>query len=843
MHIPLVFDGATFEQQEPTNNMTDAPCTVPVTPSSSVRKSQRKQGRAPDVSFGNSTIPALKKLSSIIRNDSGYANLAGGSCKKQRIDDVDAPLAPVKKKPKVGARVVVAPVTVGRRVSEDKVGFRIPLPARGITELEPLSRLIKEKATCNSCKKPGSLSLTYKTICLATNPVLTCGRCPEANVATPSMTLASQTEEAIKHGQPLMVGYETNMRYVIGFVLSGDGGSEAQKLLSVMGLPNSTSMKKSSFSILEESMYSAVAGITKESLHQSLIDEVLATEQADDFDIHLWKECLESNHEPADNCKPFISVSMDMGWQKRSSGRRYDSNSGHAFLIGKSTRKAVAMCLKSKYCKKCSAAARKNTPAKKHCCQKNHFGSSGSMESSSLLEMTESLYYNKYCCLSFVITDDDSSMKANCKWSNEDWAKHMGLPVPTKDDRTSGLLRYPIPPPDFLADPAHRKKTLRNHLWKLMGRGKKGGNAGLVEGDILRLTMYFIYMVRQLHDLPESEWVNAAKAVLEHHFDNHEFCGDFCQRKNQTPEEREVCTKVYRSMEEHKVLYEELKKVMEPFISIEGLREVSHGGDTQANESMNNAVSWLAPKNKTYCGSISLLNRVSVALCVNLLGYDVFMEKLFSTLGLVMNPSTWYSIKIQQQHRLDRLLYSKTSKCKIERNARVYKKLKEYFDRLNRDHAKKMKYQAGLAMRKEKANRVGCKHCGGTDHKMVTSKKCANYVPRKGSEIAIVKVAIENTEAISLNETFAPSDRFATSEAIALDNLSVSSNSTKEPHQVHTDIYGDEESISDESSVEEFSEVSTSMEECSLLDGIGLSYGSRSLTTLAKDLDAIDEDA
>ena len=50
-----------------------------------------------------------------------------------------------------------------------------------------------------------------------------------------------------------------------------------------------------------------------------------------------------------------INVSFDMGWQKRSTGRNYDSRSGHAFLIGLNTKKVIASIVYSKECRKCSA--------------------------------------------------------------------------------------------------------------------------------------------------------------------------------------------------------------------------------------------------------------------------------------------------------------------------------------------------------------------------------------------------------------------------------------------------------------------------------------------------------
>ena len=155
---------------------------------------------------------------------------------------------------------------------------------------------------------------------------------------------------------------------------------------------------------------------------------------------------------------------MDMGWQKRSRGRKYDSNSRHAFSIALTNRKPVGMCLRNKYCRICSIWQTKQKEAPVHNCKRIHIGSSGSMESSALIEMVEWLFFEKFCIVEYVVTDDDSKMKAHTKWSNADWARHFNLPVPGDKDRSSGMLRYPCYQPDFLADLAHRKKTLRNHI-------------------------------------------------------------------------------------------------------------------------------------------------------------------------------------------------------------------------------------------------------------------------------------------------------------------------------------------------------------------------------------------
>jgi hypothetical protein len=60
-------------------------------------------------------------------------------------------------------------------------------------------------------------------------------------------------------------------------------------------------------------------------------------------------------------------------------------------------------------------------------------------------------------------------------------------------------------------------------------------------------------------------------------------------------------------------LYVKLQEILERFITPERLKEVAHGMDTQCNESFNNMFSWLAPKNKVYCGTQSLRNRLSAS--------------------------------------------------------------------------------------------------------------------------------------------------------------------------------------------------------------------------------------
>ena len=74
-----------------------------------------------------------------------------------------------------------------------------------------------------------------------------------------------------------------------------------------------------------------------------------------DLQIGLCNEWLNNKDvECIDNVD--LSVSFDMAWQKRGSGSRYDSISGHAIMIGCLTKKVIGLLVYAMKCTKCHAA-------------------------------------------------------------------------------------------------------------------------------------------------------------------------------------------------------------------------------------------------------------------------------------------------------------------------------------------------------------------------------------------------------------------------------------------------------------------------------------------------------
>jgi len=78
-----------------------------------------------------------------------------------------------------------------------------------------------------------------------------------------------------------------------------------------------------------------------------------------------------------------------------------------------------------------------------------------------------------------------------------------------------------------------------------------------------------------------------------------------------------------------------------------------------ADESFNNVVAWLAPKNKTHSKSESLKNRIAVALGINGLSLLGFYKRVFIRLGLMMTPPMLHHLQQKNSYQIKR-----NEKCK-----------------------------------------------------------------------------------------------------------------------------------------------------------------------------------
>ena len=125
----------------------------------------------------------------------------------------------------------------------------------------------------------------------------------------------------------------------------GGGNAESEMLLNFLDLPHGSTFGRTTFSRIQSALRAEIKKISDESMITSRNEEIKATIGENLFEKYLCKKLNPKNVK--------LTVSYDMGWNKRSSGHKYDSISGHGFLMGGITKKIINHKCLSKCCSIC----------------------------------------------------------------------------------------------------------------------------------------------------------------------------------------------------------------------------------------------------------------------------------------------------------------------------------------------------------------------------------------------------------------------------------------------------------------------------------------------------------
>ena len=147
-----------------------------------------------------------------------------------------------------------------------------------------------------------------------------------------------------------------------------------------------------------------------------------------------------------------------MGWQKRTSGSRYNSSSGHDFIIGGIIKGIIGMVLYSKAWLKCDAAEMRGEEALEQDYPKNFEGSSKSLEASAIIKMVEYALYNRFFIIDVINIDYEITIRAVRKHPSKG-AQGQVLRL------SKEKLDEEIPEPSFLVDTSHRMKVIAKHIF------------------------------------------------------------------------------------------------------------------------------------------------------------------------------------------------------------------------------------------------------------------------------------------------------------------------------------------------------------------------------------------
>ncbi len=265
----------------------------------------------------------------------------------------------------------------GKTVSKT-VNNNIQVNGSRIINLDKLCEYT-DQLNAHSARCPGSITLTGESRNgLASIFKGQCNTCEH--------TITLQTSKKVK-GPRSYNRWECNLAAVWGQMSTGQGHSQLEESLSVLGVPV---MTKSSFISTERDIGEQWKADLQQSMVKAGQEERRLAEEKGDF------------HEGV----PQITVIVDGGWSKRSHKHSYNAKSGVAIIIGKETGRLLYIGVRNKHCHACTIGI----PQKDHVCFKNWSASSSEMETDILLkgflesEKVHGIRYTRF------IGDGDSSV-------------------------------------------------------------------------------------------------------------------------------------------------------------------------------------------------------------------------------------------------------------------------------------------------------------------------------------------------------------------------------------------------------------------------------------------------
>jgi hypothetical protein len=384
-----------------------------------------------------------------------------------------------------------------------------------------------------------------------------------------------------------------------------------------------------------------------------------------------------------------------------------------------------------------------------------------------------------------IVTDDDSTMRSRLKQNGREKVEaevvlfeQLPTTIQKKKSADHGALDLDVPEPVCKADANHRVRAYGNALHKLVAM-KNADSGGVTGVDRDRLKQNFRYARAKNVDKAFDLFKDAFQPSIEHHFNNHTLCGEWCAAKKLIDRGESTAHLHYRCKTKNAKMYEKMKEVHAIFTTDVKLSEIHHKVNTNLSESANFVVTKVLPKHKHYGTTIADKSRVALAVCIISNGYETTMVELYRRLGFkvhVFQFKGWTDIDKERDfkkryHKLEsvkrkRVMRNSKTRNENRRKEEKQKKVGDYYcpgmgldedttqSTLNKGTRgnQTKKIGNGLTIQGSK-KKIECKRCKRTDH-FIKCKKCPyhkDYESQLGTdsftdtqEVAVMKLAYPN---------------------------------------------------------------------------------------------------
>ena len=149
-------------------------------------------------------------------------------------------------------------------------------------------------------------------------------------------------------------------------------------------------------------------------------------------------------------------------------------------------------------------------------------------------------------------------------------------------------------------------------------------------------------------------------------------------------------------------LYNDFINAHKKHTTLEQLAMLQHDKSTQPNESMNHSVAAIAPKNKTFSKSSSLLTRVMLCAGAQIIGHHELWNRIFMKFDLKLDENLSRYLMKRDENKSKRQIFQATKIYKSYRSKKRYDKYAE----AHADQLEEVKtgaqYESGVALKTAK---------------------------------------------------------------------------------------------------------------------------------------------
>ena len=204
---------------------------------------------------------------------------------------------------------------------------------------------------------------------------------------------------------------------------------------------------------------------------------------------------------------------------------------------------------------------------------------------------------------------------------------------------------------------------------------------GMNQTDVERLKQNFGHYLFGWRLFSFTDFMKYVIVVLDHHFNIHTYCGDWCKYRDvpNTEEEKRERKARFRDKEQYGSMYEVVADILNNMCTYPRMKMCYHIFSCQRNEMLNRKVSANCPKDKHFSSTTSLKNRIDLLIMRDSLGEYEAVKMVLDLFAMSIPVATKNYLISQDTENAQKSVYHKQIDVIKRRSGIKLKKMRTQF--------------------------------------------------------------------------------------------------------------------------------------------------------------------